>query len=245
MNLFVKKSAGDSLHSLNEEEIQKKLYGTFHKSVLSRNVSLKPNVSKNVPFVRSQVVEKPVSNLVPQLKFLSRKSIKIVQSFPWKFSIVTIGLVLLSIYSFEFLSGTFQNLSKARASKLETVYNIKALEKTGRNTEKVELDQIKKTDQHVSVIHNEKPLDLPQKAFYAVQICTYQKESDAKALAKSLKASNFSSFYLHMQGFQNKTPYYVVFIGKNESYAAANEKLKEFRNSDQYQKFPDAFIRSI
>ena len=102
----------------------------------------------------------------------------------------------------------------------------------------------KKTDQPAAVPPaQDKPLsEASKKAYYAVQICTYQKETDAKALEEELKRSNFSAFSLRMQG---KIPYYVVFIGKDESYAGANEKLKEFRASDQYQKFPDAFIRSI
>ena len=233
MNLFIKKTSGDSLHSLNEEEIQKKLYGTFHKNTLSQNLSLKPSPSKSVPFIRPKVAEKPASDLVPQFKLLAQKSVKTIQSFPWKFSIVTMGLVFLSIYSFQFISGAFQDFSKARTFQQVTTQNTKALEETV------------KSDPETSVIQNQKSVVSPKKTFYAVQICTYQKESDAKSLARILKDLNFSSFYLRMYGSQNKIPYYVVFIGKNESYAAANEKLKEFRKSDQYQKFPDAFISSI
>lgn len=237
---FLRKPSGDSLQSLNEEEIQKKLYGTFHKNTASPSSSVTFNRPQNVPFTRPKRIEKPAFNvLVLDLKIRIGKLIKMIQSFPWKFFILVTGCVLLFIYAFQFLSGAIQHVSKTREAKQQA--KLMASQSTGQSTTTLVPSQgvLSPPNQH------EKLADPVKKSYYAVQICTYQKENDAKALANELKNSNFSAFYQRMQGGQNKTPYYVVFLGKNESYAGANEKLKEFRSSDQYQKFPDAFIRSI
>lgn len=234
MKFFLKKPSEDSLQSLNEEEIQKKLYGTFHKNTGSQNTSVTFNTPKQTPFTRPQSTDRSPSELDESIKALTDRITKAVQSFPWRFSLVVVGLIILSIYSFDFLSGAIHRLSQPKPSQEA------AISQTAQSTEKasVKTESSKVTPKKSA----QSAVASPQKTYYAVQICTYQKEADAKALVSELKNSNFSTFYLRMQG---KIPYYVVFLGKNESYAGAHEKLKEFRASDQYQKFPDAFIRSI
>lgn len=239
MKFFLKKPSDVSLQSLNEEEIQKKLYGTFHKNTKShQNSSVTFNTPKQAAFTRPQTSEQtPPSELDANIQQSIDKLLKGFQSFPWKFSLVVIGCLILGIYSLQFISGALHQFSKLKPSKQ---YMISA---TGQSTVKAS----RKAEQPAAAVpppvQADKPLsEASKKAHYAVQICTYQKEADAKALEDELKKSNFSAFSLRMQG---KIPYYVVFIGKNESYAGANEKLKEFRSSDQYQRFPDAFIRSI
>ena len=246
MKFFLKKSSEGSLQSLNEEEIQKKLYGAFHKNTASQSTGVTFNGPKSVPFLCPKL-EKSESHLGSSLKICTEKFLKTLKSFPWKFSILVVGFIILSIYSFQFLSGAIQNFSKTFKQQATPVANQSA-EKIEIKAEIQKVSQVKKIDRSEALsvpIQNDKPAVLSKKTYYAVQICTYQKETDAKTLSNELKRSNFPAFYMRMQGFQNKTPYYVVFLGKNESYAGANDKLKEFRNSDQGQKFPDAFIRSI
>ena len=166
---------------------------------------------------------------------------------------MVIGFIILFVYSFQFLSGAIHNLSKPKESEHQSanppLVSSKTAEKSKIKTNLPSIAQDKENRQPQqepsNQVQNTKLPDTAKKSFYAVQICTYQKESDAKSLSQELKNSNFSAFYLKMQGSQNKNPYFVVFLGKDESYAGANQELKQFRNSEQYQRFPDAFIRSI
>ncbi len=247
MKFFLKKQSEVSLQSLNEEEIQKKLYGTFHKNTKSQNASVTFNTPKQSAFTRPQSSEPlPPSDLDASIKHSIDKILKGFQSFPWKFSIVVIGCLIFGIYLLQFLSGAVHQFSKLKPSKQYMISVAgQSVEKASRKGETSKAIPVKKTEQLavIAPVQADKAMiDSPKKSYYAVQICTYQKEADAKALSAELKNLNFSTFYLRMQG---KIPYYVVFLGKDESYAGANEKLKEFRNSEQYQKFPDAFIRSI
>jgi len=247
VKFFLKKPSEDSLQSLNEEEIQKKLYGTFHKNTKSQNASVTFNTPKQAAFTRPQPSEQlPPSDLDASIKLLVDKILNGFQSFPWKFSILVVGCLIFGIYSLQFLSGAIHQFSKLKPPKQYMISTTgQSVGKASRKVETPKAIPTKKTDQPAvtaPVRADRTPIDSPKKAYYAVQICTYQKEADAKALSTELKNSNFSAFYLRMQG---KIPYYVVFLGKNESYSGANEKLKEFRSSEQYQKFPDAFIRSI
>jgi len=252
VKLFDKKVTGDSLRSLNEEEIQKKLYGTFHKTTTIKNTG--SSFTKTVPFMRPKLMEKKDSELLLALNAFKNKLFLSLKSFPWKFSLIVIGLVISSVYSFQFFSTAIHNFAKEREAKKHAAVSLqaeKAKNKIESAKDKSAEDSkvvAKKADEPVAMIpavQNENPLELPKKPYYAVQICTYQKESDAKGLSGELKKSNFDAFYLKMQGPQNKVPYFVVFLGKDESYSGANRSLKEFRRSEQFQKFPDAFIRSL
>lgn len=228
MIFISKKTSENPLRSLNEEEIQKKLYGKFHKSSQSQNSS-----SFNTSSTRPQAAQTE-----PQESYL-KKGIDTLKSIPWKFTLITVGVVIVTIYLFQGMSEFFHQLSE-RKSAVPPVIEKSVLVATPKAAPIVKTEVSKA----VTPIESSKTIAVPKKNYYAVQICTYQKESDAKTLENELNKLGFAAFNLRMQG-QHQTSYYVVFIGKNESYSSANNALKEFRKSEQYQRFPDAFIRSV
>jgi len=84
-----------------------------------------------------------------------------------------------------------------------------------------------------------------QQKAYAIQVCTYQRERDAQQLTNELRGLNFSAFYQRILSPDQKIPFYLVFLGRTESYAAAKAQLEQFRRTALYQKFTDSFVRSI
>lgn len=220
MIFISKKTSENPLRSLNEEEIQKKLYGKFHKSSQSQNPS---------SFNTSSVLRPQAAQTEPQESYL-KKGVDALKSIPWKFTLITVGVVIVTIYLFQGMSEFFHQLSE-RKSVAPPVIEESVLVTPPKATPVVKTEA-------------SKTVAIPKKNYYAVQICTYQKESDAKTLENELNKLGFTAFNLRMQG-QHQTSYYVVFVGKNESYSSANNALKEFRKSEQYQRFPDAFIRSV
>ncbi|GEM_PF-4051471 len=248
MKVFLKKPSVDSLHSLNEEEIQKKLYGTYHKNTSSINTGGSTFTRPAVASFTGEKRPQPAAfhfNFWPPVKSSFAYLTKWLKLFPWKFSILITGLLICSISLFQFLSSSLSHFhwTNKKTEKIVSTQMVDSSPET-QSSKSVTTKKIDMIQEKTSTV-TEKTTEVPKKSYYAVQICTYQKEADAKALTAELKTSKFSAFYERMQSTQNKTPYYVVFLGKDESFAHATSNLKSFRKSEHYQKFPDAFVRSV
>lgn len=236
MKFFVKKISEESLHVLNEEDIQKKLYGTYHK-VQTNSASHKAPIYATLgskPYRPwANINFKPIINLVLQW----------VKSFPWKVALLSLAGIVFAVYSLQFISNSFQSLTKPKVKNEQVVTTNEPVNQKSDVSKPATVQ--KSTHKLASVdLENQTAVSL-RKTYYAVQVCTYQKLSDALNLVAELKRAHFPAFHMRIPASQSKIPYYVVFLGKDAEYAQANAKLKEFRRSDQRQKFPDAFIRSI
>ena len=268
MKLFSKKSEADTLHTLDEKEIQKRLYGRYHRETTVPVHHFNSNVNAAYPKLEIKAPSKAVPLSTRFNDFLMRLKgpfSSFFNTFPWKLAgIVSAGLVI-SIVLFQALSFWLSRLKEvsldhsrnvtAHASKTRHVANTKPedtkerlqkaqVPKKSRTTESATLGSIATTFQ--SPLSLAKPIEVTlKKKYYSVQICTYQREQDAKQLTEELKDSNLSAFYLRIPSSQQQMPHFVVFLGKEETYAGAGARLKDFQKTQHFQKFPDSFVRSV
>ncbi|MBI4395321.1 MAG: SPOR domain-containing protein [Candidatus Omnitrophica bacterium] len=250
MKIFEKKVDDDSLHTLNEKEIQKRLYGRYHLESNSKATALEtPSPNPTRLEIPKAVTSSVVSTSFKDFLARSQKVLLLAgKKFPWTFATIVISALALSVISLQVLSIWFGKMKPPEPSEISVA--------TG---EANRFSQAKKVPE-VKAFSSSPALSPPtaagsaltaqlaegaKKKYYAVQVCTYQKEQDAARLATELKASNFDAFYLRMASSRQRQPHYVVFLGKEESYLGANSKLDAFRKSRYYEQFSDSFIRSI
>ena len=241
MKLFSKKSDSEPLKTLNEREIQVRLYGKYHAdsskiTAASTNTTVPHKVevkSRLAPSCSSQLSQKALPFNFSALFF------KFQKRFPWRFSGLLIGSVIGGVFVFQLLSfwmGTLSRSSQSASTSVRktTPNQIQASTVEVKNKPIIEA---KPTPSRVS--------DTPKKKYYAVQVCTYFRESDARELTQELTALNFPAFYQHVSSGGQNVHHYVVFLGKEETYSAAEAKLEAFKKTKRFQSFPDSFIRSV
>ena len=79
---------------------------------------------------------------------------------------------------------------------------------------------------------------------YVIQVCTYSSEEDARQLVEQMKGLGFSAF-VHSLARANGKTFYLVFLGRFDSFREAQARLKEFRSQPVAKDFPDSFIREL
>lgn len=85
---------------------------------------------------------------------------------------------------------------------------------------------------------------VPVKPYYVIQVCTYTREEDARALVGQMNTANLLAFFQPLQRANGKT-FYPVFLGRFATFREAQAKLKEFREKPIAGNFPDSFVRSL
>ena len=259
--ILSKKGQGEPLHTLDEKEIQKRLYGHYHREIVpsreSSDFSRTTQSSSQFPFPERA----PSISFLTQLRMFVTQFrevvLRTVQKFPWKFAAIVMALLFAAVVVFQFISFSFEKTrtffrkqngvvvqkveEPLTASKLQMVVK-------GEASEKSELKKVESKAVPVTVvpIQSENAVaQLPKKKFYAVQVCTYQREEDAQKLARELQSLNFPAFYRQFLSSQQRISQYIVFLGKDETYTQANARLSEFRKTKQFLTFEDSFIRSL
>ena len=79
---------------------------------------------------------------------------------------------------------------------------------------------------------------------YVVQVCTYANEGDASKLVQQLKDLHLLAFTQSLARSNGKT-FYLVFLGRFETFQEAQKKLKEFRSQPISKDFQDSFVRGL
>ena len=259
MKLFSKKSNSEPLKVLNEREIQERLYGKYHAdspkiTAASTNTAVLHKVeakSRLEPSFSSQPSQKALPLNFSALFF------KLQKRFPWRFSGLLIGSVIGGVFVLQLLSFWMGTLSQSSqlisASVRKTTPN--QIQTSAVEVEKKPMAGAKPAEEALSPqtaapTSEAKPTpprvsDTPKKKYYAVQVCTYFRESDARELTQELTALNFSAFYQHVSSGSQNVHHYLVFLGKEETYSAAEAKLEAFKKTKRFQSFPDSFIRSV
>ncbi|MBI4387571.1 MAG: SPOR domain-containing protein [Candidatus Omnitrophica bacterium] len=83
---------------------------------------------------------------------------------------------------------------------------------------------------------------------FAIQVCTYRQERDAQNLIERLQALKLPAYY---EGFPKRDPsgseprFYIVLIGKYETYNEAQNSLTQFKTLPAAKEFLDAYIRRL
>ena len=260
MKLFTKKEEGESLRILNEKEIQKRLYGKYHLEQNAQTPTLKthsdssqlevPKLSK--PFVFPAYFKVFAARMQGLLVATTKK-------FPWKFAMIVTGALTLAVILLQVLSIWFGRIKPSSPPETSAVKTEKTNAAAGE-LKAVESKKIMKTEEGkielastspLSVVTDTKPetlaqkVEMPKRKYYAVQVCTFQREQDAQRLTTELRGLSFEAFYLRMGSSQQRQPHYVVFLSREETYAAADSKLNTFRKTRSFEQFSDSYIRSI
>ena len=270
MKLFAKKPETDDLHSLNEKEIQKRLYGKYHREGNSN-----PNIGRSSVNTTGTPLEIPevsrahsFSSQTKSLLVRAGSSLFVfLKKVPWKLLGIVSAALIATVVAFQVFSFLFakiktlpkpvgRSLSISHLSKPAAPHKIaprileSKKEVTVRETPKVEAVAQKMVFSQ-SAIRSDSPLSLPKqietarKKYYTIQICTYQREHDARQLTEELKNADLPAYYLKILSSQQQIPHYVVFLSKEDTYAEASARLREFRKTQQFQKFSDSFVRSL
>ncbi len=258
MKLFSKKSNSEPLKALNEREIQERLYGRYHAGSLKTNAASANTAVLHKVEVKSRLEP---SSSQPSQKVLpfnfSALFFKFQKRFPWKFSGLLIGSVIGGVFVFQLLSFWMGTLSRSAQSISASVRKTtpSQIQTSAIEVKKKPMAGVKPAEkalppQTMTPTSEAKPApprasDTPKKRYYAVQVCTYFRESDARELAQELTALNFPAFYQHVSSGSQNVHHYLVFLGKEETYSAAEAKLEVFKKTKQFQSFPDSFIRSV
>ncbi|MBI4357871.1 MAG: SPOR domain-containing protein [Candidatus Omnitrophica bacterium] len=226
---------------MNEQEIQKRLYGRYHRDSAS---SVKNLTNSTAPHQVKVVAPEESISFSDWLRAHVRAPLRqFLQRIPWKFAaIVTITLIamIVGLQMISFWFGQLKAASDAREISPRADVQVKKETAEVRVETKRPAASLASPASMVAISQ-----ETPKKKYYAVQVCTYQREQDALQLIEELKNSRFPAFYVRLPSRQQKTLYYVVFLGKEETYQAASAKLKEFRKTQIFQRFSDSFIRSI
>jgi len=80
--------------------------------------------------------------------------------------------------------------------------------------------------------------------FYAIQICVYESVDRAQALITYFTSKGVDSFYKKTVT-QSGRQFFTVYIGKFKTMNDATSGLSKFKGSEDFQDFPDSFIKWI
>jgi hypothetical protein len=258
VKFFSKKSKPESLKTLNEREIQERLYGKYHadsppKVTISKSAS---TATLTRPEIKSRLepsFSSPPSQKAVSFRF-SVPGIKFLKNFPWKFSGLVLGSLVGAIFLLQILSSWMDTLKKESVSIRVQKSAVTSASTSAPKTANASIPAAKPLEEvllakPVLSVSEPKPpalkaVETPKKKYYAVQVCTYFQESDARELTQKLKGLNFTPFYERVTSSQG-TLHYLVFLGKQETYSAAQSQLESFKKSSEFQSFQDSFIRSI
>ena len=256
------------MHTLDEKEIQKRLYGKYHRETGS-SVHNTSNPNATLPRLEIPKVSKPPffsESFKSTFASAWNSFFVFLKKIPWRFTAIIVGGLILAIALLQGLSFWFAKMKAAphrihhaahvvKSEHLVRKTSVKAIE---AKKETVRVETLKKKIEPRTEPVAALPIAIPapplspaqagetiKKRYYSVQICTYQREQDAQQLTDELKNMSFHAFYLRILSSQQQIPHYVVFLGKEDTYSEASARLKEFRKTQQFQKFSDSFIRSI
>ena len=79
---------------------------------------------------------------------------------------------------------------------------------------------------------------------YAVQICVYEKEKEARQLVNNLKGRNYPAYFTTRVSPKGRT-YYNIYIGKFRTERAASSFLDKIRNKKELEEFKDSFVKRL
>ena len=261
MKFFFVKSSKSS-HVLNEKEIQERLYGHYRSGTFStaaENVQVGSGVPKlTIPRPEQSGVLAEWFQILWRTIGITVKTLS--GRFSLKFAAVVGSVLILSIVFLQVVSRWFggaedrrEEISQAASVSLPEVSTKQEAiaARPSRNSSSDSGGAIQATaigeESAVSLENSELSgsAEVRKRKFYAVQVCTYQKEADAGRLVEKLKATHFEPFYRRVMSPRQRIPYYVVFAGQHETFSGAQALLGKFKDSELFGDFSDSFILSL
>lgn len=241
MNLLSRKPKENSLGTLDEKQIQERLYGKYHKG--GQPIAAPQARTEQTSFTPKGLTPPPKKiEIYQEWKALShawgQAFNQFAKGFPWKM-IGSIGIALIASVLIA------QNASRWLGHLRQTT----PVTEPSKPAVQAVVTPVKKPLSSPGLSRSESVTTLTppvaKQKHYAVQVCTYQRAKDAEELVKQLQGFNFSAFYKQTASQQERIPLYVVFLDRAETYAEAKAQLAEFRKTEIFQKFSDSFILSL
>ena len=81
-------------------------------------------------------------------------------------------------------------------------------------------------------------------AKYAVQVCVYEKEYEAKQLVNTLKAKNYPAYFTTRVSSKGTT-YYNICVGKFPTEKTASSFLDKIKGKKEFEEFKDSFVKRL
>jgi len=81
-------------------------------------------------------------------------------------------------------------------------------------------------------------------AKYAVQICVYEKENEAKQLVNNLKAKKYPAYFTTRVSSKGKT-YYNIYVGNFPTEKTASSFLDKIKGKKEFEEFKDSFVKKL
>ena len=247
VNLLSRKAKENSLGTLDEKQIQERLYGKYHRE---NNSGPTPSVRIGQPPDPKEFVPGEQRNhLFEEWKALRNAWGQAIRQFfngfPWK-AVASIEIALIAAVLIVQSVSQWMSNQRLSGSMREFQTQSKPIQTLKAPAAAPALKVV--SSQRISSSSEPPPppsLPVIKQKYYAVQICTYQREKDAEALVKQLQALHFPAFYKRTLSEQERIALFVVFLDRAETYAQAKSQLSEFRKTELFQQFSDSFIRSL
>src|SRR3989338_2073599 len=209
VKFFSNKGPVSSLRPLEEKDIQKRLYGRYHRDSI-REAKNPISASKSDLKLEITGLKKERSGAAAFKVFLKKSlelAVMVAKSIPWKFTALISVALIATVVLFQLFSFV---AAKSRHAKEERVSQTKASAVERIETRKKREPILKSENSPLSQVTREAKQEKVK--YYAVQVATYQREEDALGLQENLKALGFSSaFYLASQSARQRSPLYGVF----------------------------------
>ena len=269
------KKGKDSLRPLTEKEIQKKLYGGYldtpqveeeaepewvappksKKGKETRTVALPKEPKKKI------TVSIPWGKIAASLSVAFKTLVGMVRillsrvATGWSLGIVAIVVLFLAVHSLNSYRTAAMKATKPK--RPQTIEMARRRRRPNPPNKTVQLSLEKKPLRQemmpplmpvspvLSVVKEitPPPASGTQKP-YVIQVCTYASEADANKLVDQMKQLHLSAFAQSLARSSGKT-FYLVFLGRFETFQEAQLKLKEFRSQPIAKDFQDSFVREL
>lgn len=241
---------GVSLRPLTEKEIQQRLYGKYAQG----ESGLKERMEE-AEFLNPSRKEKTFI-LDPEVKIPSVSLSKVWSSIPWRevSSLLLKGFQALGA----FLGTFFQKAATGWGVSILVVVSlflaIHALNsyratamKISRPVPRVEALPEVAAPFPVPAVKPPVPNNVPPTPVekpYVVQVCSYDRPSDAERLVEEMVGANLPAFAQPLRRTSGKV-FYPVFLGRFETPQEAQSALREFLKKPIAKDFSDSFVRSL
>ena len=230
--------------ALDEKQIQERLYGQYRKGTLpltekADSVELLPRLESSIKKERVA----PFRWVKPLLTQGAQLIARVWKMIPWRAVSILAGSLIASAILFQTLLLLITKVKTVSLATKRQVMSPAALPQTPVPPSVKQSSNVSATTAGGSRVPIAAQNQLVKQREYAVQVCTYEREEDARQLVNQLTRLNFSPFYRRTTSVLDKTRY-EVFLGREKTYANAKALLDQFRKTKPFQNFSDAFIRS-
>ena len=262
-----KRRERESLRPLTEKEIQKKLYGGYIEAPLppesSEPLRVEPSAPKKGKTRPTLPIKiKKIRISIPWGKIASAFAVAFKATFSatrilvsriatgWGLGILVAAVLFVGIHSLNnYRTAAMKAAKPRRPEMIQRVFKrkVRAPETKQPPTREEKVSSPVPSPAAAENVVKEPPVAPPSPEtgkLYVIQVCTYANENDANKLVNQMKQAGLPAF-AHSLARTNGKTFYLVFLGRFETFREAQVKLKAFRSEPLARDFPDSFVREL